>query len=435
MAPTARASRSSTPRPARSSPASRMPAAPIWTRRCMPPTRAFKVWRKVSGFDRYKLMRKAAELIRSRADEIAPLMTQEQGKPLAEAKAETLLAGDLIDWFAEEARRTYGRLVPPRAEGVVQAVIKEPVGPVAAFTPWNFPINQAVRKVSAALAAGCSVILKGPEETPASCAALIKCYVDAGVPAGVVNLVFGVPSEISEYLIPHPVIRKITFTGLDAGRQEARRARRPAHEAHHDGARWPRAGDRVRRCRRRRRREDVRRREVPQRRPGVRLADALPRARVGLFALRRGLRQDRQFDQGRRRHEPGYAHGPAGEQPPHRGDADVHRGRGRQGRQDPSRRQAHRHRGLLLRADRDHRRACLGAHPERGAVRPDRAHRPVQQLRRSGRRGEPAAVRLGRLCLHALAENPPPRSATRSKAAWSRSTTWAWRCPRSRSAA
>ena len=126
---------------------------------------------------------------------------------------ETVLAGDLIDWFAEEARRTYGRLVPPRAEGVVQAVVKEPVGPVAAFTPWNFPINQAVRKVSAALAAGCSVILKGPEETPASCAALIKCYVDAGLPPGVLNLVFGVPSEISEYLIPHPVIRKITFTG------------------------------------------------------------------------------------------------------------------------------------------------------------------------------------------------------------------------------
>jgi succinate-semialdehyde dehydrogenase / glutarate-semialdehyde dehydrogenase len=103
--------------------------------------------------------------------------------------------------------------VPARAEGVMQLVIKEPVGPVAAFTPWNFPINQAVRKVSAALAAGCSVILKGPEETPASCAALIQAYVDAGIPAGVVGLVFGVPSEISEYLIPHPVIRKVTFTG------------------------------------------------------------------------------------------------------------------------------------------------------------------------------------------------------------------------------
>jgi succinate-semialdehyde dehydrogenase/glutarate-semialdehyde dehydrogenase len=175
--------------------------------------KGFKTWRKVSAFDRYKLLRKAGDIIRSRADEIANLMTLEQGKPLAEAKMETLAAGDIMDWFAEEARRTYGQVVPSRAEGVVQLVVKEPVGPVAAFTPWNFPINQAVRKVSAALAAGCSVILKGPEETPASCAALVKAYVDAGLPAGVLNLVFGVPSEISEYLIPHPVIRKITFTG------------------------------------------------------------------------------------------------------------------------------------------------------------------------------------------------------------------------------
>lgn len=173
----------------------------------------FKAWRKVSAFERYKVLRKAADLMRSRADEIARAMTLEQGKPLAEARAEALSAGDLIDWFAEEGRRAYGRVIPARAEGVSQIVTREPVGPVAAFTPWNFPINQAVRKVSAALAAGCSVILKGPEETPASCAALIQAYADAGVPAGVVNLVFGVPAEISEYLIPHPVIRKITFTG------------------------------------------------------------------------------------------------------------------------------------------------------------------------------------------------------------------------------
>ena len=175
--------------------------------------KGFKVWRKVSGFERSKLLRKAGEIIRSRADEIAALMTQEQGKPLAEAKMETMLAGDIMDWFAEESRRTYGRIVPARADGVMQLVVKEPVGPVAAFTPWNFPINQAVRKVSAALAAGCSVILKGPEETPASVAALVKAYADAGLPAGVLNLVFGVPSEISEYLIPSPIIRKITFTG------------------------------------------------------------------------------------------------------------------------------------------------------------------------------------------------------------------------------
>ena len=175
--------------------------------------RGFRAWRKVSAFERYNTLKKAAQIIRSRADEIARLMTLEQGKPLAEAKAETLAAGDIMEWFGEEARRAYGRIVPPRAEGVTQLVVKEPVGPVAAFTPWNFPINQAVRKVSAALAAGCSVILKGPEETSASCAALIRVYQDAGVPAGVVNLVFGVPAEISEYLIAHPIIRKITFTG------------------------------------------------------------------------------------------------------------------------------------------------------------------------------------------------------------------------------
>ena len=175
--------------------------------------KGFKVWRKMSAFDRSKIMRKAANLLRERAEAIAPLMTQEQGKTLAEAKGEILAGADTIDWFAEEARRAYGRVIPARAEGVYQLVIKEPVGPVAAFSPWNFPINQAVRKISAALAAGCSIIIKAPEETPASPSELIRAYADAGVPAGVINLVFGVPSEISEYLIPHPIIRKISFTG------------------------------------------------------------------------------------------------------------------------------------------------------------------------------------------------------------------------------
>jgi succinate-semialdehyde dehydrogenase / glutarate-semialdehyde dehydrogenase len=178
--------------------------------------KGFHVWRKVSAYDRAKMMRKAADLLRSRAAEVARIMTMEQGKPLLEAKGETLAGADVIDWFAEEARRTYGRVVPARAEGIYQLVIKEPVGPVAAFTPWNFPINQVVRKLSAALAAGCSIIVKAPEETPASPAELIRCFEDAGVPAGVVNLVYGVPAVISEYLIPHPVIRKMSFTGSTA---------------------------------------------------------------------------------------------------------------------------------------------------------------------------------------------------------------------------
>jgi succinate-semialdehyde dehydrogenase/glutarate-semialdehyde dehydrogenase len=175
--------------------------------------KGFQAWRKVSAFERYKLMRKTADLLRTRADEIAPILTMEQGKPIGEAKMEVLAGADIIDWFAEEGRRAYGRVIPARAEGVYQLVIKEPVGPVAAFTPWNFPVNQAVRKISGAVTTGCSIIIKGPEETPASCAALVKCFADAGLPAGVVNLVFGVPAEISEYLIPHPTIRKVTFTG------------------------------------------------------------------------------------------------------------------------------------------------------------------------------------------------------------------------------
>jgi succinate-semialdehyde dehydrogenase/glutarate-semialdehyde dehydrogenase len=124
-----------------------------------------------------------------------------------------MAAADIIDWFAEEGRRAYGRVIPARAEGVYQLVIKEPVGPVAAFTPWNFPINQVVRKLCGAVATGCSIIVKAPEETPASPAELIRAFVDAGLPPGVANLVYGVPAEISAYLIPHPVIRKVTFTG------------------------------------------------------------------------------------------------------------------------------------------------------------------------------------------------------------------------------
>ena len=175
--------------------------------------KGFDTWRKVPAFERCKIMRQASTLLKERAAEIAALMTQEQGKPLAEAKAEIQMASDIIEWFAEEGKRVYGRIVPPRNLAAQQMVLKDPVGPVAAFTPWNFPINQVVRKLSAALATGCSIIVKAPEETPASPAGLLKAFVDAGVPAGVIGLVYGDPAEISSYLIPHPIIRKITFTG------------------------------------------------------------------------------------------------------------------------------------------------------------------------------------------------------------------------------
>ena len=175
--------------------------------------KGFQVWRNTPALERSKVMRAAAGLLRQRADAIATMMTMEQGKPLAESKAEIGMAADIMEWFADEGRRVYGRLVPPRAMNQQQMVLKEPVGPVAAFTPWNFPINQVVRKLSGALATGCSMIVKAAEETPASPAELIRAFVDAGLPAGVVGLVYGDPAEISNYLIPHPVIRKITFTG------------------------------------------------------------------------------------------------------------------------------------------------------------------------------------------------------------------------------
>jgi succinate-semialdehyde dehydrogenase/glutarate-semialdehyde dehydrogenase len=175
--------------------------------------RGFDAWRWVSSHERAALMRTAARLVRERVDTIARLLTMEQGKPLAEARAEVLAGAEIIEWFADEGRRVYGRIVPARNLAVQQHVLKEPVGPVAAFTPWNFPINQIVRKLGAALASGCSFLVKAPEETPASPAALLGAFVDAGLPPGAVGLVFGNPAEISSYVIPHPVIRKVTFTG------------------------------------------------------------------------------------------------------------------------------------------------------------------------------------------------------------------------------
>ncbi|GAB2748336.1 NAD-dependent succinate-semialdehyde dehydrogenase [Melaminivora jejuensis] len=175
--------------------------------------KGFETWRAMAAVERARIMRRAAALMRERAGAIGALMTQEQGKPLIEARGEAAAAADIIEWFADEGQRVYGRIVPARNPAVQQLVLKDPVGVVAAFTPWNFPINQVVRKLGAALAAGCAVIVKAPEETPASPAELVRAFADAGLPPGVVNLVYGTPAEISGYLIPHPIVKKVTFTG------------------------------------------------------------------------------------------------------------------------------------------------------------------------------------------------------------------------------
>lgn len=184
--------------------------------------RAFAGWRRVPAFERSRVMRQAASILRERCDTIARLMTLEQGKPLLESRAEINFGAEIIEWFAEEARRVYARGIPSRDPKVRQYCTKEPVGIVLAFSPWNFPIVQAARKISLALAAGCTVILKGPEEAPASCAELVRCFADAGVPAGTLNLVYGVPAEISLRLVPHPDVSLVSFTGsVPVGKQLA----------------------------------------------------------------------------------------------------------------------------------------------------------------------------------------------------------------------
>ncbi len=174
--------------------------------------RAFAVWRATDADTRSAILRRAAGLMRERTEAIATLLTREQGKPIAEARGEVAGSAQLFEWCAEEAKRVYGRVLV-RPTGQRSLVIKQPVGPVAAFSPWNFPVYLMAKKLAPALAAGCSVIAKPPEETPGCTSALIRCLIDAGLPDGVVQLVYGVPDTVSRHLLASPVIRKISFTG------------------------------------------------------------------------------------------------------------------------------------------------------------------------------------------------------------------------------
>jgi len=185
-------------------------------RALMAAERGFKVWRAMLPIDRANIIRKIALLLRQQADAIAQVMTLEQGKPLAEARVEVAATVELTEWLADEGRRIYGRLVQSRVPNTRTFVAHEPVGPVAAFSPWNFPCMMPGRKIAHALAAGCSIVLKPAEETPGTAMLLGKICESAGVPKGVVNIVFGEPAKVSEYLIRSPVIRKVTLTGSTA---------------------------------------------------------------------------------------------------------------------------------------------------------------------------------------------------------------------------
>jgi len=174
--------------------------------------RGFRVWRDTPVEERAKVLRGAAQLLRDRIDIIATNATREEGKTLMETRIETMACAGLFDFYAEEAKRNYGRVLV-RPAGTRSIVMREPVGPVAAFAPWNFPIHNPGRKLGAPIAAGCSVILKPAEEAPASAMAVVQALIDAGCPADVCQLVFGVPDEVSRHLLASPVIRKVSFTG------------------------------------------------------------------------------------------------------------------------------------------------------------------------------------------------------------------------------
>jgi succinate-semialdehyde dehydrogenase/glutarate-semialdehyde dehydrogenase len=184
--------------------------------------RAFEIWKRTSPMERSAILRKAGDLLRERVQDIGRNISLDQGKPLAEALAETDKSAEHADWHAEEGRRIYGRVIPPRQPDVRQFVQREPVGVCVAFTPWNFPIGQASRKVFAALGSGCTLVIKGPEDSPSGVIALVRALHDAGLPAGCLNLVWGVPADVSNYLIRSPIVRKVSFTGSTAvGKQVA----------------------------------------------------------------------------------------------------------------------------------------------------------------------------------------------------------------------
>jgi succinate-semialdehyde dehydrogenase / glutarate-semialdehyde dehydrogenase len=174
--------------------------------------RGFAVWRKTSPARRSQIILQAAKLMRERVEDMATAMTLEQGKPIDQARLEILRGCDIIEWDATEGLRLYGRVIPSE-EGMRHTVLRQPIGAVAAFSPWNFPMSSPARKVGGALASGCSIILKASEETPAGAVQLVRAFHDAGLPPGVLNLVFGNPAEISGYLIPQSSIRLVTFTG------------------------------------------------------------------------------------------------------------------------------------------------------------------------------------------------------------------------------
>jgi succinate-semialdehyde dehydrogenase / glutarate-semialdehyde dehydrogenase len=182
--------------------------------------RAMQSWMKLTSWDRAKVLKKTADLMRERADTLARTLTLEQGKPVAESKAEILHSADTFEWFAEEGKRAYGQIIPNSQPGKRHLTLKHPVGVVGAISPWNFPITLQARKIAPALAAGCTIVCKPASQTPLSLVMLFEWLQEAGLPAGVANLVMGPAQEIGDEFIDNPICRKLSFTGsTEVGKQ------------------------------------------------------------------------------------------------------------------------------------------------------------------------------------------------------------------------
>src|SRR5256714_1273892 len=190
--------------------------------------KAMPAWMKLTAWDRAKVLKKTAELMRERADAIARTLTLEQGKPLAEAKAETLHSADTFEWFGEEGKRAYGQVIPQSQPGKRHVTLKHPVGVVGAISPWNFPITLQSRKIAPALAAGCTIVCKPASQTPLSLVNVFDCLIEAGLPKGVANLVMGPARDIADEFLENRAVRKISFTGsTEVGKQLMRAAAGP----------------------------------------------------------------------------------------------------------------------------------------------------------------------------------------------------------------
>ncbi|MBW3596464.1 MAG: NAD-dependent succinate-semialdehyde dehydrogenase [Planctomycetes bacterium] len=182
-------------------------------------------WRRQNAWERGRLLKRTADLMRDRCDTIARTLTLEQGKPLAEAKAEVLHSADTFEWFAEEGKRAYGQIIPPSQPGKRHLTIKHPVGVSAAISPWNFPVTLQARKIAPALAAGCTVVSRPASQTPLSIGHVFECLIEAGLPPGVANLVIGPAEEMADEFLENPLCRKISFTGsTEVGKQLLRRS-------------------------------------------------------------------------------------------------------------------------------------------------------------------------------------------------------------------